>query len=130
DAPGLPDPREGGGEAFLAGLLASVRSGLLLARADLSRCAAELGVGMRVAERSYVLKALLAQDPAGTLAWLAVEARRQRELHDPPPGSAGSAGSAGTSSAFWAARAGAAAALLEDLLPAAQDPVPSAAAWG
>ena len=77
----------------------------------------------RVAERSYVLKALLAQDPAATLAWLAGEARRQRELHARPHGRAGA------SSAFWADRAGAAAALLEDLLPAAQKPAPSAAVW-
>lgn len=122
DVPELPDPRVAGGEAFLAGLLAPARSGLLLARADLSRCAAELGVGMRVAERSYVLKALLAQDPAGTLAWLAGEARRQRELHARPRVRAG------TSPAFWAERAGATAALIEDLVPAARDPVPSAAA--
>lgn len=115
DALGLPDPREEGGAAFLAGLLAPVRSGLVLARGDLGRAAAELGVGLRVAERGYVLRSLLAQDPGGTLAWLAGEARRQRELYR------------ARSAAFWAGRAGAAAGLLEDLAPAAAargDPIP------
>ena len=107
DVPALPDPREAGGDAFLAGLLAPVRSGLLLTRADLARGAAELGVGLRAAERSFVVRSLLAQDPRGTLAWLAGEARRQRELYRGRP------------AGFWAERAGAAAALLGDLEPAA-----------
>ena len=115
DVPDLPDPCEVGGDAFLAGLLAPLRSGLILARADLARCASELGVGLRVAERSYVLKALLAQDPAGTLTWLAGEARRQLAMHRHPPAIVG------TSSAFWADRAEAAAALLEQLQPAAKE---------
>ena len=60
------------------------------------------------AERAYVLKALLAQDPSGTLAWLAGEARRQLERHVRPD-------PAGTSLAFWSRRAGATAALLDDV---------------
>ena len=40
----------------------------MLVRDDLARAARELGIGARVAERRYVLRNLLGQDPAGTLA--------------------------------------------------------------
>jgi hypothetical protein len=79
EAPPLPDPRDGDAGAFLAGVLAPVRSGLVLARADLSRAAAELDLGLRVGERAYALRALLAQDAGGVLRHLAGEARRQRD---------------------------------------------------
>ena len=78
EAPALPDPRDGDVPAFVAGLLAPVRSGLVVARADLVRIARELELGARVGERAYMLRALLSQDVAATLEALAAEASRQR----------------------------------------------------
>jgi TorA maturation chaperone TorD len=105
DAPPLPDPRDHEAAAFLHGLLAPVRSGLILARADLARAARELDLGLRIGERAYLLRALLGQDATGTLAFLAVEARRQ---HDHVPGD-------DRTGAFWRARLTATAALLDEL---------------
>jgi TorA maturation chaperone TorD len=105
DAPALPDPRDHEAAAFLQGLLAPVRSGLILARADLARAARELDLGLRIGERAYLLRALLGQDASGTLAFLAVEARRQ---HDHVPGD-------DHTSAFWRARLAATATLLDEL---------------
>ena len=72
----LEAPERAGGPAFLAGLLTPARSGLVLVRDDLARAARDLGIGARVAERRYVLRHLLGQDPAGTLRWLQAEAGR------------------------------------------------------
>jgi hypothetical protein len=77
DAPALPDPREQAPQAFLDGLLAPVRSGLVLARADLARIARDLDLGLRIGERAYLLRALLGQDGPATLRALATEAERQ-----------------------------------------------------
>lgn len=112
-APPLEPPNETGGEAFLSGLLAPVRSGIVLVRDDLRRAAAELELGLRVAERRFVLRALLAQDAAGTLAWLASEARRWAGLHTRALGRSDEIAS------FWHARAEAAAALLDETTSAA-----------
>lgn len=73
-APGIPDPRQSGADPFLEGLLAPVRSGLLLTRADLARAATEIGVGLRMGERRFILRAFFSQDAAGTLQWLGREA--------------------------------------------------------
>lgn len=87
--PGLADPRLEGLEAFLDALLAPSRSGLLLLRDDLRRAARQLELGIRLAERKYVLKTLLMQNSAATLAWLSEEARgwasRHRQHHLPSP---------------------------------------------
>ena len=48
DAPDLPDPRESGSDAFMAGLLAPAVSGLVLTRADLARCASDMDLGLRI----------------------------------------------------------------------------------
>lgn len=74
EAPPLPDPREAGGEAFLAGLLAPARSGILLVRSDLERAGRELGLGVRKGERAYALRGLVGQDGRAVLAWVAAEA--------------------------------------------------------
>lgn len=66
-------PAPGGVEA----LLAAVRSGVILTRADLARAASELGLGRRQGERRTILQSLLGQDAAAVLAWLAQEASRQ-----------------------------------------------------
>ena len=76
EAAPLESPERMGGPAFLAGLLAPARSGLVLVRDDLARAAGDLGLGARIAERRYVLRHLLGQDPAGTLGWLEAEGRR------------------------------------------------------
>ena len=108
DAPALPDPRVEGGAAFLEGLLAPVRSGAILTRADLARAAVAGEVALRAGERRYVLEHLLAQDAPGVLVRIAAEVRRQASRHDARAGHA-------RSGAFFAARARAAAALLEEL---------------
>lgn len=80
-APPLPDPREDGAEAFVSGLLAPVRSGFIVTRADLARIASSCDLGLRAGERRYALEHLLAQEPVGVLRALADEARRQGALH-------------------------------------------------
>ncbi len=80
-APTLPDPREAGSEAFLLGLLAPVRSGMVLTRADLARGAEEAGVGLRMGGRKFALEGFLSQDAERTLGWLATEARRWTDRH-------------------------------------------------
>jgi TorA maturation chaperone TorD len=97
EAPVLEPPSEVGGAAFLEQLLAPVRTGVILLRDDLSSIARDLGLGTRVAERRYVLEALLAQDAAGTLRSLAAHADRWAVRHE---------------SGFWSDRAASAASLL------------------
>jgi len=80
-APLLEPADASGATEFLDGLLAPVRSGVILARDDLARAARELGLGLRIGERRFVLASLLEQDPAATLAWLAREASRWARLH-------------------------------------------------
>ena len=81
EAPVLPNPLEDGAVPFLAGLLAPVRSGMVLVRSDFVTAARDLGLGLRIGERSFVLKALLSQDSAGTLRWLATQANNATAHH-------------------------------------------------
>lgn len=102
-------------DELLAVLLAPVRTGFVVVRDDLHRAAAELGLGLRAGERRFALRTLLAEDPAAVLGWLAGEARAQAAaLPALPP-----------ITAWWVARAGAAAAWLDDLAASARraDPV-------
>jgi TorA maturation chaperone TorD len=114
EAPDLHGLADEGRDAFVDGLLAPVRSGLVLARADLVRAARELDLGLRIGERAYALKAMLEQDAHATLAWLAAEARRQarpwRDAHEP-------------TGRFWSDRLAATAALLDGLVAAHGAPV-------
>lgn len=112
-APALPDPRRDGAEAFVRGLLAPVRSGLVLTRADLARAARDLGLGVRMGERRFVLTALLSQEAHGMLAWLSAEARCWVARHGAREDVAGEVAK------FWTGRAAAAAVLLESATPAA-----------
>ncbi|MDQ6773273.1 MAG: molecular chaperone TorD family protein, partial [Candidatus Dormibacteraeota bacterium] len=105
----LPDPRQAGGGPFLAGLLAPARCGMILVRDDLVHAAADLGLGLRRAERRYALEGLLGQDPEGMLRWLASHARDWGARHRDRPRVLQS------TSAIWGDRAAAAAALLADL---------------
>lgn len=107
-APALPDPRRAGGEAFVAGLLAPVRSGMILVRDDLARLARDAGLACRAGERRYVLVGLLAQDPGGTLARLSRRAREWRERLSAQASPARIA-------QWWAARADTTARLLSEL---------------
>ena len=107
EAPELPDPLAQGGAAFARGLLAPVRAGMIVTRDDLNRLAGDLGLACRAGERRYALVGFLAQDAAGTLAWLAEHARRWADRlagRGPQP-----------VAAWWAGRASAAAALLARL---------------
>jgi hypothetical protein len=97
------------GEDFLKALLAPVRSGMILTRSDLVRAGRELGLGTRMGERLYTLKAFLGQDPSSTLSWLAGEARRQASLHGEIEGFDEGV------LAFWSERAAATARLLDEL---------------
>jgi hypothetical protein len=108
-APTLPDPRVAGHDAFVGGLLAPARSGLLLTAADVRRAARELGLGLRVGERRFVLDALLGQDAGATLRWWAAHARTTTQAWEPwvPV--------ARPTARWWIARAGATQALLDEL---------------
>ncbi len=106
-APPLPDPDSDGGEAFLEALLTPIRCGFILTRTDLETAAAEMRLGLRAGERRYALRALIGQDGAATLGWLAVYARRSAEA-------AGRETSAADPiEVFWRTRALASAARLE-----------------
>jgi hypothetical protein len=114
EAPLLPDPRDAGAGAFLAGLLAPVRSGVLLVRADLARAAQRTHLGLRMGDRRYALDALLSQDPPGTLRWLEAEActwaTRHRRWRD----------ATGPTAEFWEGRASATAQLIGALAASAE----------
>jgi nitrate reductase delta subunit len=109
EAPPLLDPRHAGAEAFLRGLLAPVRSGIVLARADLARAARDTRLGGRVGERLFILRSLFGQDADGTLAWLEREARGWIPKH------LARRSASGDVAHFWAGRAEATAALLTEL---------------
>jgi TorA maturation chaperone TorD len=89
EAPVLPEPEDATAAEWTAGLLAPVRSGLVIARADLIRAARELELGARVGERAYTLRALLDQDARAVLGWLAAEAYRQADDLAPVVGTGG-----------------------------------------
>ncbi len=111
-APGLPDPRttvDGAGERFMDALLAPVRSGMILTRVDLLRAGREMGLGVRIGERKYTLRALFGQDPWATLRWVEGEMEAWGERHrmqDP---------AFAPLARFWRDRARQGAALLNEL---------------
>lgn len=61
-------------------LFAPVVSGMVLTRADITRCSRDLGITTRVANRRYTLRSLIQHDSARVHAWIAAEARRQADL--------------------------------------------------
>jgi hypothetical protein len=103
----IADPVAEGAEAFLRAILSPARSGMILVRADLARAARELGIGLRIGERRFVLEALLSQEPNGTLSWLAAESRTWVARHETWGASLGVIG------ASWKRRAEETAAVLE-----------------
>ena len=103
-APALP-PVPAGIDDLLTLLLVPARTGIVVVRDDLERAACDLDLALRVGERRFALRALLAQSPAPMLAWLAHEARTQADhLTALPP-----------VTAWWAERARATATWLEGL---------------
>ncbi len=107
----LAGPQVDGADPFLAGLLTPVRSGMVLVRDDLRRAALELGLGLRQGERAYALKALLGQEPAATLRWLADESGRWVRIHRSMPDELEPLRD------FWTVRAQASAELIGNLSP-------------
>lgn len=79
-------------------VLAPIRSGILLTRADLHRAAADLGLGVRIGERAFGLRSLLEQDRGPVVDWIADEATRQAQLFSSEP-------IAATVGAVWSDRA-------------------------
>lgn len=118
-APPLPDPRTAGGDAFLEGILAPVRSGMILTRADLAQGAARVGVAVRAGERRYALAAMMSQDAGGILGWLATQARDWQERHTASVPVIGEG-----VAEDWSARARRAAGLLDALSDAAREATP------
>jgi len=108
DSPGLPEPSEGAA-ALVGVLLAPARSGLILTRWDLARGAAGLCLGLRMGERAFALRSILAQDPQATLAWLAGEAAGWAARHRRTEAALGDVGR------HWRERAEATLALLLEL---------------
>lgn len=92
-------------------LVTPVRSGMILTRHRLAAGAEQIGVGHRIGERRFALRAVLEQDPPAALAWLASEAHRWRLRH--------AARGADASSRWWAARAARARQALDDCAAAA-----------
>lgn len=97
-APALPEP-DADADAWLSALLAPVRSGVILTRADLARAAGDLALGLRAGDRRTALRALFEQDAARVSRWLADEARAAAEAYDLDAPTLGSV------AGFWAARA-------------------------
>lgn len=102
-------------EALLGAVLAPVQLGAVVARDDLARGAAELGLGLRAGERRFALRSLLAQDAAGVLGWLAGAARRQ----------AGAYGDRSAIARWWQGRAWRAAQWFDGLACDAADREPA-----
>ena len=105
DAWESPDP-----VSLADALTTPIRSGLILTRRRLAAGAGEAGVGHRIGERRYTLRAMFGQDPHATLAWAAAEAERWQQRH--------ARRAAGDQVArWWAARAGRTATLLREAIP-------------
>jgi hypothetical protein len=68
-------------DRLLDALIAPVCSAILLTGADLREAAATAGLGYRVGERRYTLRAMFDQDAGATLGWLGSHARQWAALH-------------------------------------------------
>lgn len=91
---------------FAGGLLAPVKTGIVLARSDLALASRKLGLGLRMGERRFTLVAMLDQDPVATLGWLEEVAASWRQRHS------AMVEQFGTAAEFWLARASATESLL------------------
>lgn len=86
-------------DGLLDALIAPARTGFILTRANIGLGARGLGLGVRQGERRFVLRALIEQDPAGTVRWLADHARGWARRHSRQPTFGADSGS------WWAGRA-------------------------
>ena len=101
--------------ALLDAIVAPIRCGFIVTRHRLAVAADTIGVGYRLGERRFALKAMLEQDPAATLAWLADEANHWVGIHN---------NRTDTTSRWWAARAACSARSLRDLVRTAETAPP------
>jgi TorA maturation chaperone TorD len=62
-------------------LFAPASSGIILVQSDLARAARSLGLGLRIGERRFVLRALLSQAPEAVVEWIRTEASAWAERH-------------------------------------------------
>lgn len=100
-------------DEMLDAVLTPVRSGIILTQRDLMACAVHVGAGFRRGERKFALRALIHQEPALTLAWLAATARDWTTRHRPDPSQGNDPRQ------WWRQRAGRTAEALEGLRDAA-----------
>lgn len=80
EAPAVADP-DRGLRALASTLTVPVRSGMIITRHCLAIGADQIGVGQRIGERRFTLRAMLEQDPAATLNWLTRESNCWRQRH-------------------------------------------------
>jgi Nitrate reductase delta subunit len=80
EAPGPVDADGGLGE-LLGGLVAPVRSGIILTRRAVAAGAGQVGAGHRIGERRFALRAMLESEPDRTAGWLSQEAARWSRRH-------------------------------------------------
>jgi nitrate reductase delta subunit len=80
EAPAAVDGDGGLGE-LLGGLVAPVRSGLILTRRAVAAGAGQVGAGHRIGERRFALRAMLESEPNRTAGWLGEEAARWSRRH-------------------------------------------------
>jgi hypothetical protein len=109
ESKGLVDPREREVEEFLQSLLTPARSGMILVRADLTRAAKRLGLGLRMGERKFIMKSLFSQDASGMLDWLIEEATEWTRRHSL------NVDALGETATVWENKAASAGALLDAL---------------
>lgn len=103
----VPPADTGGGlDDLLAGLLVPARSGIVLTRAHLAAAARHNGLGVRLGNRTTILRTLIGQDPVAVLGALSEQARHWQARHraDQP--------AIGPAAGHWANRAAATAELL------------------
>jgi hypothetical protein len=106
-APAMP----GAGSSLddlVGALITPVRSGIIVTRRRLAEVAGQAGVGFRIGERRFALRAMLEQDPAATLTWLSRECGRWARRHASRP-------SADAVTRWWAGRAASTGRLLREL---------------
>lgn len=77
----LIDPRANNVDDFLQSVLTPVRSGMIFTRTDLTYAARRLGLSLRMGERKFILKTLLAQDAPRVFDWLLKEAEARTARH-------------------------------------------------
>jgi Nitrate reductase delta subunit len=107
-----------------AALTTPACSGLILTRRTLAAGAEAAGAGHRIGERRFTLRAMLDQEPAGTLRWLGAEAARWADTHAALARNSAAGPTRDAVQDWWARRARRTAAVLR--AAAAAPPLPCA----